>query len=106
MLRIFAARASRQVIQQARISVPPEVSVEKAAQTLIVSGPLGTTRTDLARLDSLGSTALKLCAAEREIAIASCSKEFFGTFRALLKNKIQARQQSAFCLLGFYKFEI
>lgn len=93
MQRVLVARATKQAFQQARINVPPEVSVEKVADTLIISGPLGTTRTDLARLDSLGSAALRLYPQEREIAVASCSKEFFGTFRALLGNKIQVSRR-------------
>ena len=83
---------ARQTLLQARVRVPPNVAVEKSAEQLIISGPLGSIRTDLSSLDTQGSTALKVLPDTREIAVASCSKPFFGTIQSLLKNKIQVQK--------------
>ena len=80
-LRVFASNVSRRIIHEARIKVPPSVEVSKAADQLVFTGPLGTSRTGLSRIDSLGDAALKLFPEEREIAICSPSKAFFGTLQ-------------------------
>ena len=85
-------RLAKQVIHQARLKIPPNVQVEKQAEQLVVSGPLGTTRTSLSKLDTTGNTAIQLIPEQREVALASSSKAFFGTIQSLLRNKVQVGQ--------------
>lgn len=97
MRRVLSA-AAKKTFLEARVKVPSPVSVEKNAEVLTISGPLGLIRTDLSKLDTQGSTAIKLLPDNREIAIASCSKPFFGTIQSLLKNKIQVNfKRSMIC---------
>jgi hypothetical protein len=56
---------------------------------LVVTGALGTIRTDLSKLDTKGCTALRILPEDRAIALTSCDKAFFGTIQTLLKNTIQ-----------------
>lgn len=80
-LRILAAQAVKQTLHEARIKIPPAVEVSKVADQLVFSGPLGTSRTGLSRIDGLGEAALRLLPDEREIAICTPSKAFFGTLQ-------------------------
>lgn len=89
-LRIVAARAAKQVLHEARIKIPPSVEVTKAADQLVFSGPLGTSRTGLSRIDSLGDAALRLVPDDREIAICTPSKAFFGTLQVRLTATTKA----------------
>ena len=81
LLRALAARAAKHTVHEARIKIPPSVEISKIADELIFSGPLGTSRTGLSRIDGLGHAALKLVPDEREIAICTSSKAFFGTLQ-------------------------
>ena len=67
--------------------MPSSVSVTRKGSELSVTGPLGTSKTDLASLDGRGDGALKLSPDGRSIEVASVSKPFFGTLQTLLKNK-------------------
>ncbi len=71
-----------------KIDIPQSVTVETNGELLTVSGALGTVRTDLSKLDTTGSTALKIEPENRRISIASCDKEFFPTISTLIQNSI------------------
>lgn len=71
-----------------KIDVPNSVKIETNGEHLAVSGDLGTVRTDLRRLDTKGCSAIKVLPEDRQIAIACCDKEFFGTIQTLIKNSI------------------
>lgn len=77
-----------------RINIPTSVTVETTGKHLSVSGALGTVRTDLNKLDAKGGTALKLDPEQRQIAIASCDKHFFGTIQTLIQNSISVSSSS------------
>lgn len=77
-----------------KIDVPKSVKIETTGEQIAVSGDLGTVRTDLSKLDTKGCSALKLLPEERQIAVACCDKEFFGTIQTLLKNSINVRSTS------------
>jgi len=77
-----AANVLRKAVQQASIAVPPNVHVAKQADQLVISGPLGTNRTCLSKLDSLGVAAVRLAPESRSIDICSSDKAFFGTIQA------------------------
>jgi hypothetical protein len=81
LLRALAAGAAKQVVHEARIRIPPSVKVSKVLDELVFSGPLGTSRTGLSRIDGLGHAALRLVPEEREIVICTPSKSFFGTLQ-------------------------
>ena len=81
------------LLNLASIEVPADVSVSRKGSELTVSGPLGTSKTDLASLDGRGDGALKLSQDGRSIEVASVSKPFFGTLQSLLKNKIEVRRE-------------
>ena len=68
-------------MHEARIRIPALVEVSKVGDELIFAGPLGTSRTGLSRIDALGHAALRLVPEEREIAICTPSKSFFGTLQ-------------------------
>jgi hypothetical protein len=68
-------------LYQASIKVPPAVEVSRVADQLVFSGPLGTTRTLLSSIDSLGDAALKLTPETREIEVCTVNKAFFGTLQ-------------------------
>lgn len=68
-------------MHEARIRIPPLVEVSKVGDELVFSGPLGTSRTGLSRIDGLGHAALRLVPEEREIAVCTPSKAFFGTLQ-------------------------
>ena len=87
------AASSSALLNVASIEVPANVSVTRKGSELTVSGPLGTSRTDLASLDGRGDGALRLSADARSIEVASVSKPFFGTLQSLLKNKIEVRKR-------------
>lgn len=89
-------RAAAALLNVASIDVPPNVSVTRKGSELTVTGPLGTSKTDLASLDGRGDGALKLSPDGRSIEVASVSKPFFGTLQSLLKNKIEVRIWSSF----------
>ena len=55
--------------------------VAKQADQLVISGPLGTNRTCLSKLDSLGVAAVRLAPESRSIDLCSPDKEFFGTIQ-------------------------
>ena len=55
--------------------------VTKQADQLAISGPLGTNRTCLRKLDSLGVAAVRLAPESRSIDVCSPDKEFFGTIQ-------------------------
>jgi hypothetical protein len=80
------------LLNVASIDVPANVSVTRKGSELTVTGPLGTSKTDLASLDGRGDGALKLSPDGRSIEVASVSKPFFGTLQSLLKNKIEVRR--------------
>jgi len=88
-----AKALTRQVLLQSRISIPNSVKVESTGEQLLISGALGTIRTDLSKLDTKGCTALKILPGDRAIALACCDKAFFGTIQTLLKNSIQGVTQ-------------
>ena len=71
-----------------KIDIPSSVKLETNGEHLAVSGELGTLRTDLKKLDTKGCSALKLLPEERQLAVACCDKEFFGTIQTLIKNSI------------------
>ena len=75
-----------------KIDVPSTVKVETNGEHISVTGVLGTVRTDLRKLDTKGCSALKILPEERQIAVACCDKEFFGTIQTLIKNSISVRQ--------------
>ncbi|KAK9806564.1 hypothetical protein WJX73_001759 [Symbiochloris irregularis] len=85
--------ATSQALKFANITVPASVQVIREADQLIFSGPLGTTSLGLSRIDTEGSSALKLLPAEREIAICSVSKSFHGTLGTLIQNKLHGVTQ-------------
>ena len=74
-----------------KIDVPNTVKVETNGEHLSVTGVLGTVRTDLRRLDTKGCSALRILPEDRQIAVACCDKEFFGTIQTLIKNSINVR---------------
>ena len=76
-----AAAIAKKVVQHASITVPPNVQIAKQADQLIISGPLGTNRTCLSRLDSLGVAAVRLAPESRSIDICCADKAFFGTIQ-------------------------
>ena len=84
--------AAPALLNVASIEVPANVSVTRKGSELTVTGPLGTSKTDLASLDGRGDGALRLSADGRSIEVASVSKPFFGTLQTLLKNKIEVSQ--------------
>ncbi|KAK9833400.1 hypothetical protein WJX81_002271 [Elliptochloris bilobata] len=84
-----AAAAVKKAVQHASVSVPPNVRVAKQADQLVISGPLGTNRMCLSKLDSLGVAAVRIAPETRSIDVCSSDKAFFGTIQSLLKNKIQ-----------------
>ena len=86
-------RAAPALLNVASIEVPPNVSVTRKGSELTVTGPLGTSKTDLASLDGRGDGALKLSPDGRSIEVASVSKPFFGTLQTLLRNKIEVRRR-------------
>lgn len=85
-------RAAPALLNVASVEVPPNVSVTRKGSELTVTGPLGTSKTDLASLDGRGDGALKLSPDGRSIEVASVSKPFFGTLQTLLRNKIEVRE--------------
>ena len=86
--------AAPALLNVASIEVPSSVSVTRKGSELSVTGPLGTSKTDLASLDGRGDGALKLSPDGRSIEVASVSKPFFGTLQTLLKNKIEVRRRT------------
>ena len=81
LLRALAARAAKHTVHEARIKIPPSVEVSKVADELIFSGPLGMSSTGLRRIDGLGHAAVRLVPEEREIALCTPNKAFFGTLQ-------------------------
>ena len=92
MRRAFK-NATSQALKLASIDIPPSVRVTREADNLVIAGPLGTTRLGLSKVDTGGSAALKLLPAERQIAICSVSKPFFGTLESLIKNQLHGVTQ-------------
>ncbi len=76
-----AAAIAKKAVQHASITVPPNVQIAKQADQLVISGPLGTNRTCLSRLDSLGVAAVRLAPESRSIDICCADKAFFGTIQ-------------------------
>ena len=82
-----------QLIKTASIDIPSTVQVTKQGEQLIFNGPLGTTRLGLSKIDTEGCSALKLVPEQRQIAVCSISKPFFGTLSSLIKNKLHGVTQ-------------
>ncbi|CAL8469573.1 g9114 [Coccomyxa elongata] len=87
--RVLATKLARRPLFEASIKVPATVEVSKVADQLVFAGPLGTSRLGLSSIDSLGDAAFKLIPEEREIAVCTPNKAFFGTLQSLLRNKIE-----------------
>ncbi|KAK9908260.1 hypothetical protein WJX75_005020 [Coccomyxa subellipsoidea] len=87
--RVLASRLARRPLFEASVKVPATVEVRKVADQLVFAGPLGTSCLGLSSIDSLGDAALKLVPDQREIAVCTPNKAFFGTLRSLLRNKIE-----------------
>ena len=79
--RVLASRLARRPLFEASVKVPATVEVTKVADQLVFAGPLGTSRLGLSSIDSLGDAALKLVPDQREIAVCTPNKAFFGTLR-------------------------
>lgn len=77
-----------------KIDVPKSVKIETNGEHIAVTGVLGTVKTDLSKLDTKGCAALKILPEERQLAIACCDREFFGTIQTLIKNSISVRHTS------------
>lgn len=79
--RVLASRLARRPLFEASVKVPATVEVSKVADQLVFAGPLGTSRLGLSSIDSLGDAALKLVPEQREIAVCTQNKAFFGTLQ-------------------------
>ena len=92
-----AARAARtlakEAVKQIAIEVPPSVQIAREADQLIFSGPLGTSRLGLGRVDPAGCSAIQLLPEQRQIAVCSVSKPFFGTLCSLIRSKLHGVTQ-------------
>ena len=90
-------RLSKKLIPQAlktvQIDIPASVQVAKQAGQLVFTGPLGTNRLGLTQVDTEGSSALRLLPQERQIALCSISKPFFGTLASLIRGKLHGVTQ-------------
>ncbi len=82
--RVLATKLARRPLFEASIKVPTTVEVSKVADQLVFAGPLGTSRLGLSSIDSLGDAAFKLIPEEREIAVCTPNKAFFGTLQVYL----------------------
>lgn len=92
MQRSFKGLTS-QALKHASLEIPASVQVTKQADQLVFSGPLGTTRLGLSKVDTQGCAALKLDPDKRTVEICSISKPFFGTLTTLIKNKLHGVTQ-------------
>jgi hypothetical protein len=73
------------------VDVPEGVTVSLEGGDMVLTGPLGTSTTSLARLDGRGDAAVRLAPSGRAIEVASVSKPFFGTLTSLMRSKIEVR---------------
>ena len=78
--------------------------VAKQADQLVISGPLGTNRTCLSKLDSLGVAAVRLAPEARSIDICSADKEFFGTIQVLGSSSLNWPTSFLLCKLLLAKW--
>lgn len=74
---------------QTIIKIPQGVTVKKNNNILIFSGPLGTTKLNLQKIDPIGIGSIFLDIQKNTLKIRTLSKSFFGLFKNLLQNKLQ-----------------
>jgi len=66
--------------------IPNNVVIIKKNDNLIITGPLGSTKINLKKIDPTGMGAI--CIQHKNLLFFTHSKAFYGLFTSLLKNKI------------------
>ena len=74
---------------QTLIKIPEGVIVKKNNHILLFSGPLGTTKLNLKKIDPAGVGSLFLDIENKCVKFRTLSKPFYGLFKSLLQNKLQ-----------------
>ena len=71
------------------IQIPENVFVSKQQDTLVFSGPLGSTAINLKKIDPFGSTGISLNQNATCISLITDSKSYQGLLKKIFLNKIQ-----------------
>jgi len=72
-----------------KLPLPENVSIKKHQNTLIFSGPLGSTGVNLKKIDPLGSSGIFINTDKNFLSIITQSKSYQGLLKKIFLNKIQ-----------------
>lgn len=80
-------------IYQSEIKIPTNVKIEKKQNILVFSGPLGSSKINIKKIDRKGVTAISIYQDKRSIQLLSSVKSLYGSILSLIKNKIYGVSQ-------------